>query len=158
MLLQGVRGTCAATLACMEREDGRTDAREQGVATVEMAFVLPILLMLTLGTATLAHAVITRFLMHSAAYDAARTCALARVTTPACVTSVISQKLALTTKWCTDGVKPKVFTPPAGPGLESVNVLEVQLTCDFVGGVGTKYLSQRGLTIATITARAAMPY
>jgi Flp pilus assembly protein TadG len=129
------------------------------VATVEMAFVLPILLVLTLGTATLAHAVITRFLMHSAAYDAARMCALARTATQACVMNVVHEKLAKTKteSWCNSGIQ-GVVSDPAALGLEAVNVLQVELRCDFVGGVGTKYLAQRGLTIATITARAAMPH
>lgn len=134
--------------------------RQRGVATVEFALILPLLLVLVLGTMTLAHAVITRFLMHSAAYDAARTCALARNYTQGCVMTVVNSKLKTTktADWCNGGITPNVDNPLAGGGLEGVNVLQVQLQCQFIGGVGTGYLKKHGLTIATITARAAMPH
>jgi len=131
---------------------------ERGVATVEMAFVLPILLALVLGTTTLGHAVITRFLMHSAAYDAARTCALGRAFTSACVTNVVNEKLKDMTKWCSNGIRAASVTDQSVQGLEGVNVLAVRLQCDFVGGVGTTYLKQHGLSITVINAYAAMPH
>jgi hypothetical protein len=127
------------------------------VAAVEFAFVLPLLLALVLGTATLGHAVLVRFLMHSAAYDAARTCALARQTSAACASSVVKAKLSNTAmKWC-DNFQ-LTTADPIQPGLPTVNTFEVRLSCSFIGGVGTNYLKKHGLSITSINARAAMPH
>ena len=132
--------------------------REQGVATVEMAFVLPVLLVLVLGTFTLGEAVIMRFLMHSAAYDAARTCTLGGRPTTACATPVVEKKLEPVRKWCEGEVVKRVFDE-AAQGLEDVSILRVELECKFVGGVGVKYLAEKAkLKIEWIRARAAMPH
>ena len=129
---------------------------EEGVAAVEMAFVLPLLLVLILGTATLGHAVLVRFLLHSAAYDAARTCALARQTTAACASPLIKTKLGSTLNWCSTFQVAAVDQPV--PGLPTVSTFEVRLTCAFSGGVGAGFLKSHGLVITTINARAVMPH
>ena len=129
------------------------------MATVEFALILPLLLILALATTTLCHAFLTRFLMHSAAYDAARSCALARTGNDStCVTGILNAKLQKVTMACEGGIKPQVTPKSLGQPLEGVTSLEVELKCDFIGGIGRGYLQKHGLKIATITARAAMPY
>jgi Flp pilus assembly pilin Flp len=130
---------------------------ERGVAAVEFALILPLLLMLALGTTTLCHAFLMRFLMHSAAYDAARTCALAKTPNSLCVASIVNNKLQNVMKACKSGIQQPAPSSPLQP-LAGVNSLEVELKCEFVGGIGRKFLEKHGLKIATITARAAMPY
>jgi hypothetical protein len=151
------KSECSAAERCASRIAKRREG-ERGVATVEFALILPLLLILALGTTTLCHAFLTRFLMHSAAYDAARTCALARTNNDStCVAGILSNKLQKVTMACEGGIKPQV-TPKNLQGLEGVTSLEVELKCDFIGGIGRGYLQKHGLKIATITARAAMPY
>ena len=143
--------------SAVSRCASRARRSESGVATVEFALILPLLLILVLGTATLCHAFIMRFLMHSAAYDAARACALEKPFNTGCPAKIVSEKLKNVKMACDGPMGPYIDPPPAW-GLQGVNVLAVRLECNFIGGVGAGYLKKQGWKIATITARAAMPY
>jgi Flp pilus assembly protein TadG len=148
-LLRSARGA-ASPLPSARRSEG-------GVAALEFALILPALLIVVLGTITLAHAFIVRFMLSSAAYDAARTCALARTTTQACATSVVQKKLGNTlTKWCGNWSAPT--SDQVDAAFPSVSHFEVRVNCDFIGGVGMGFLKSRGIVITTLRARAVMPH
>jgi len=142
----------------------RRSRREAGVAALEFALILPALLLVVLGTVTLAHAFIVRFMLSSAAYDAARTCTLARKATQGCARDMVVKKLGNTLKWCSnnnvdvyahDDDEP-AFKGPDGQCL--VKAFEVRVSCDFTGGVGTGFLKSKGIVIAALQARAVMPH
>lgn len=131
--------------------------REQGAAALEFALVLPILLMLLLGTIAIGHGLVLRFLLSSAAYDAARVCTLGRKPTPACARSVVDKKLGGLTKWCKTLQVTAQSTPAAG--FAAVNALGVELDCNCSGVISTAaYLGQHGMLFGNVKVRAVMPY
>jgi len=133
--------------------------RERGVAALEMALVTPILLLLITGITTIGHAMVVRFMLSSAAYDGARTCALARIPTAKCVNTVVKRKLGGTKKWCNGGSGPKVRAHARkDPAYPAVSYLDVTVSCSYVGVVAAGFLQKNGLTLTKIEARAAMPY
>lgn len=137
----------------------RKQRRERGAATLEMALVTPILLLLITGVTTIGHAMVVRFILSSSAYDAARTCALARVPTSKCASTVATKKMGSTKKWCNGGGGPSVKAyARKDPAYPAVSYLDVTLTCSYAGVVGAGFLQKNGLTITKIEARAAMPY
>lgn len=130
---------------------------EQGAAALEFALVMPVLLMILIGIAVLGHAMMVRFMLNGAAYDAARTCSLQRMPTSACVTGIVKKKLGKTLKWCSSWkAVPKTTKEP---GLVEVYSLEVSVDCIYGGIIASKsYHASHGLTLGTLRARASMPY
>lgn len=146
------------------RHHGSDARRESGVAALEFALILPALLLVILGTVTLAHAFIVRFMLSSAAYDAARICTLARQPTQGCASGMVTKKLGNTLKWCSNGSVAVNATDAAEPGFTGaggvplVSAFEVRVSCEFTGGVGTGFLKSKGIVIASLQARAVMPH
>lgn len=142
---------------CSEGPVSRRRQRQEGAAALEFALVLPILLMLLLGTIALGHGLVLRFLLSSAAYDAARVCTLARQPTATCAKTVVNNKLGGLTKWCKT-LHVTAQTSPAA-GFAAVNALGVELDCGCSGVISTAaYLGQHGLLYGNIKVRAVMPY
>ena len=113
--------------------------------------------MILIGIAFLGHAMMVRFMLNGAAYDAARTCSLQRTPTSACVTGVVKKKLGKTLGWCSSWKAVPKTTKEAG--LVAVYSLEVSIDCIYGGIIGSKsYNKSHGLAIGTIKARASMPY
>ena len=132
------------------------DHHEQGAVSLEMALLLPVLLLLVLGLATLGHAMTVRFMLSSAAYDAARTCTLQGKPTSLCARTIMKKKLGKSLNWCsTMQVSVKNASEP---GYTSVRSFEVSSTCAYKGAVGTKFLASNKITLVTLRARATMPY
>jgi Flp pilus assembly protein TadG len=130
---------------------------EEGAAALEFALVLPILLILLLGTIAIGHGLVLRFLLSSAAYDAARTCTLARQATSSCARKVVENKLGGLTQWCSSLQVTTSNTKAAG--YDTVNALQVDLNCSYSGIVSTAaYLDSNGPLIGNIKTRAVMPY
>lgn len=146
------------------RRAGKRSRAESGVAALEFALILPALLILILGTVTLAHAFIVRFMISSAAYDAARTCTLGRNATQNCAGGMVVKKLGNTLKWCANNNVSVTATDTPEPGFVAANgvalvsAFEVRVSCDFTGGVGTGFLKSKGIVIASLQARAVMPH
>jgi len=135
----------------------RRGRRDQGAAALEFALVLPILVMLLIGTIAIGHGLVVRFLLSSAAYDAARACALARQPTQTCARTVVNNKLGGLTKWC-KSLQVAAHSAPA-PGFTTVDTLEVELDCNASGVVSTTaYLGSHGMLFGNIRVKAAMPY
>jgi len=110
-----------------------------------------------LGTATLGHAFVVRFLLSSGAYDAARSCALANQPNTNCARAIVLRKLGTMAKWCNNN--PNVEATPAPEvGFTDVHSLEVKVNCSYRGTVGTGFLKSHGIVIANLRARAVMPY
>ncbi len=134
------------------------------MAALEFALILPALLLVILGTVTLAHAFIVRFMLSSAAYDAARTCTLAQKATQGCASQMVTKKLGNTLKWCSNSNVNVVASDTPEPGFVDpngqplVSAFEVRVSCDFTGGVGTGFLKSKGIIIASLQARAVMPH
>ena len=130
---------------------------EQGAAALEFALVMPVLLMILIGIAVLGHAMMVRFMLNGAAYDAARVCSLQRTPTSACVTGIVKKKLGKTLNWCSSWKAIPKTTKEAG--LVAVYSLEVNVDCIYGGIIGSKnYNQSHGLSIGTLKARASMPY
>jgi hypothetical protein len=113
--------------------------------------------MLLLGTIAIGHGLVLRFLLSSAAYDAARTCTLARQATSSCARTVVNSKLGGLTQWCSTL---QVSTSSAkAAGYQTVNALQVDLNCSYGGIVSTAaYLGSHGMLFGNIRVRAVMPY
>ena len=121
-----------------------------------MALLLPVLLLLVLGLATLGHAMTVRFMLSSAAYDAARTCTLAGKANGACANKLVKKKMGKSANWCsTLDVSTKQQDEP---GYTDVRSFEVSSVCSYKGVVGTKFLASNKITLVTLRARATMPY
>jgi len=145
----------------MTRRLLRAKRGQRGVAAVEFAIVLPVLLVLALGTASLAHASILRFLLSSAAYDAARICALQRDSTAGCAQAVVTNKLKDSLKWCngfTVGAATKSEANDPANGEALVRSLTVEIGCGFNGGVGLGFLAANQVVVKELRVRAVMPY
>lgn len=124
-----------------------------------MALVFPVLLLMILGIATVGHAMVIRFVLSSTAYDAARTCGLARQVNSKCVRTVVRRKMRDTQRWCNGGSGPRITAQALGdPNYPSVNTFEVGLNCQYGFGIGGGYLRSQGLVITNIEAKAVMPY
>ena len=141
------------------REERRIQNRrrgERGAVSLEMALLLPILLLLVLGLATLGHAMTVRFMLSSAAYDAARLCTLSGKQSQACAKAAMTKKLGKSINWCKPlNVTGKMYTEA---GYTDVKSFEVNATCAYKGAVGTKFLASYKITLVTLRARAVMPY
>ena len=141
----------------------RRGRHQRGSVSLEMALLLPILLVLVVGLATVGHALIVRFLLSSAAYDAARKCTLRGTPTLGCANKNTKAKLGpALLKWCKSF---QVQTPSqanracATPVCSwPVRTFEVRVGCDYAGIMSRQFLTQNKITIATLRARAAMPY
>jgi len=131
--------------------------RDGGAVALEMALVTPILLLLILGISTIGHAMVVRFMLSSAAYDAARSCTLERTPTVKCARELIHKKMGATKKWCISGPSVKAVVAKQ-PGFITVNAFEVKVECNYGGHIGKAYLAKSSLIIATLHARASMPY
>lgn len=119
--------------------------------------MLPILVMLLVGTIAIGHGLVVRFLLSSAAYDAARACTLARQPTSTCARTVVDNKLGGLAKWC-KSLQVVAHSAPA-PGFTTVNTLEVELECNSSGAVSNAaYLGSHGMLFGNIRVKAAMPY
>lgn len=136
--------------------------KEEGIAAVEMALVLPLFLLLVTGLCTLGHAMIIRYVMNTAAYAGARECGLRRTLTPSCIQQVVDQEMGAFASACARQVRATstVSSNPGATGLPftTVNTLQVDLTCDFTGGVGLGFLQRMGILNRAITVRASMPF
>lgn len=131
--------------------------REEGAAALEFALVLPVLLILLLGTISVGHGLVLRFLLSSAAYDAARTCALKKTPTTACANQAVANKLKGLQKWCSS-TNVKVQGTQA-QGFTAVNSVEVELDCQYTGIISTAaYLGTHGMLFGNVRAKAVMPY
>ena len=128
---------------------------ESGVAALEFALVTPLLLALLVGTLTLAQAFILRFQLSTAAYDAARTCALARTPNGACAEPIVQRKLGASQRWCS--ALNVQATDGAEAGFPAVNAFEVIVSCNFAGWAAQVLLGPNGIVVAQLQGRAAMP-
>ncbi len=130
---------------------------ERGATALEFALVTPVLLMILIGIAAMGHAMMVRFMLDGAAYDAARICALARKPTSACTTGIVKKKLGNTLKWCTSWKTIPKWQKE--PGFTEVTSLEVRVECVYGGIIGNKsYNQSHGIKLATLRARATMPF
>jgi hypothetical protein len=119
--------------------------------------VLPVLLILLVGTIVIGHGLVLRFLLDSAAYDAARTCALARQGTSVCARNVVNKKLGGLQKWCSTIQVVGTATPT--PGFAAVSTMEVRVDCSYRGLISSNaYLGSNSLMFGNIRSRAVMPY
>jgi Flp pilus assembly protein TadG len=131
--------------------------REEGAAALEFALVLPVLLILLLGTISVGHGLVLRFLLSSAAYDAARVCALKKTPTTACATQAVADKLKGLQKWCSS-TDVKVQNKQA-QGFTEVSSVQVELDCHYNGIISTAaYLGSHGMLFGNVRAKAVMPY
>lgn len=134
-----------------------TQDAEQGAAALEFTLTLPVFLVMLLGTISIGHGMVVRYLLNSAAYDAARACALQRIPTSACANTVVKNKLGSAVKWCAGAPKVTATTAP-NPDLDAVRTLEVNIDCTYGGIIASSYLQTHGLWVKSIQAKAAMPY
>jgi Flp pilus assembly protein TadG len=135
----------------------RASDAEQGATALEFTLMLPVFLILLLGTISIGHGMVVRYLLNSAAYDAARACALQRLPTSACANTVVKKKLGTAVKWCAGSPKVTATNAP-NPDLDAVRTLEVNIDCSYGGIIASSYLQTHGLWIKSIRAKAAMPY
>jgi Flp pilus assembly protein TadG len=127
------------------------------VAALEFALLLPLLMILVVGVIVIGHGLVTRYILSSAAYDAARTCALARAPTAGCARAIVNSRIGSASKWCRS-LNVSVNNA-AAPGYPAVTALEVRADCAYTGVIGTSgFASKQGLSIAQVRARAVMPY
>ena len=119
---------------------------------------MPALLVILVGIAVLGHAMMVRFMIDGAAYDAARTCALKQTPTTTCAKAVVTLKMGkILNGWCTSWTAVPKNTPQ--PGLTGVSSLEVRVTCVYRGVMANStYKKAHGLNLGTLQARATMPY
>lgn len=131
--------------------------KDAGVAALEFALLLPLLMILVVGVIVIGHGLVTRYILSSAAYDAARTCALARAPTAGCARAIVNSRIGSASKWCRS-LNVSVNNA-AAPGYPAVTALEVRADCAYTGVIGTSgFASKQGLSIAQVRARAVMPY
>lgn len=137
---------------------GRRD--EAGIAALEFALVLPILLSLILGIISIGHGLVVRYVLSSAAYDAARACAMERRVNSACAAPIVMDRLTQAggALWC-NGM-PTVTVPAPQPEVNLITVQRavVEVDCAYRGIIGQGFLQQEGFALFNIRARAAMPY
>lgn len=126
---------------------------ERGVAALEFALTLPILLVLVVGLVTVGHSLTARYMLNSAAYDAARTCSLARQPTDTCASAVVNEKLRGGAGWCSTI---DVQTSDEATTLPSVKTFDVKVDCAYTGVFGDAVTMIDN--IGNVQARAAMPY
>ena len=126
---------------------------ERGVAAVEFALSLPILLVLVVGLVTVGHSLTARYMLNSAAYDAARTCSLARQPNDTCANTVVTEKLRSGAGWCTTLT---VQTAVEASSMPSVNTFDVRVDCAYSGVFGDAVTVID--KIGNVQARASMPY
>jgi Flp pilus assembly protein TadG len=140
------------------RLDRRARRGESGVAALEFALVLPILMLLILGVVSIGHGLVVRYVLSSASYDAARTCTMARTATATCARAIIQSRIngAGGAAWCTS-IDVQVTDAPE-PDYPAVNAVTVDANCNYRGIIATGYLQSQGLAIFDIHARAVMPY
>lgn len=137
----------------------RARRAQSGVAALEFALVLPLLLMLILGIISIGHGLVVRYVLSSAAYDAARTCTMARSPNPSqCTQAMVQRRLngAGGQNWCNSlNVQARV-----GPvaGFPAVSRMLVTVNCGYRGIIGQGYLASHGLAIFNVKAQAAMPF
>lgn len=136
--------------------------KEEGIAAIEMALVLPLFLLLITGLCTLGHAMIIRYMMNTAAYAGARECGLRRTLTSGCVQQVVDQRMGAFTSACGNQVRAtlSLSNNPGSTGLPftTVNTLQVTATCTFTGGVGLGFLQNMGILNRDINVSASMPF
>ena len=136
----------------------RAQRGESGVAALEFALVLPLLMMLILGVISIGHALAVRYVLSSASYDAARACTLNRTVTVGCAQTIIQRRIndAGGAAWCSS-IAVAVQDQPE-PGFPAVNAMSVEANCSYRGVIATGYLQGQGLGIFNIRARAVMPH
>jgi hypothetical protein len=128
--------------------------RETGVVSLEMALVMPLLLLMVVGAITLGHAQYVRYNLSSGADRAARACALDQALPEQCE-ALARQMLTGTSGWC-DPLEVTAQYEPL-PGLQRAIGLRVQVECSYVGGVGQTFLKNNNISIADFTISALMP-
>ncbi len=121
-----------------------------------MALLLPVLLLLVMGVATIGHAMTVRFMLSSAAYDAARTCTLQGTPTSICARTMMKRKLGKSMNWC--NTLQVNIKKTKEPGYTAVMSFEVSSACAYKGPMASKFLAQNKLHVITLRARASMPY
>lgn len=128
---------------------------EEGLATLELALVLPWLLVLMFGAFTFGHMYYLRGRLAATVYSEARRCAIAgeedgqcRATAMARIDAVARGSCSLTTSSRNVQL----------PGLRSVSALELWTKCEYQGGIGADYLRKINVTISNFTVSAVVPY
>lgn len=136
---------------------GRGD--DSGIAALEFALVLPILLALILGIISIGHGMVVRYVLSSAAYDAARACSMERTVTKPCATAIVLNRLteAGGAMWC-NGPPNVDIKEETMVGLTTVRAAIVEVDCAYRGVIGQGFLQQEGFALFNIKARASMPY
>jgi Flp pilus assembly protein TadG len=130
---------------------------EEGASALEFALVLPALLILLIGTVVIGHGLVLRFMLDSAAYDAARTCTLQRKATSGCARAVVNKKLGGFQKLCNSLQVSGAVTQ--AQGFTAVSSMEVKIDCAYRGLISSAaYLGSNSLLFGTIRVRAVMPY
>ncbi len=130
--------------------------RDDGAAALEFALTLPLLIMLIIGLFSIGHGLVVRYMLSSAAYDAARTCTLSRNPTAGCAQAIITQRFGSAQTWC-NGIVVNVTNGPQ-PGFTAVNTMDVRATCNYRGVFAPAVMQEHGITLTSINARSAMPY
>ena len=138
---------------------------ESGMAAVELALVMPLLLLLIFGMYTIGMALYTKHQMASFVQAAARRCALADASGPSDCNSKIQKLLESqpsVRNWlisqCSDepfptSTKEEIDRTEGG---DRVWAWGVQLSCQFVGGFQGELLGD--LSITRLSASALVPY
>ncbi|MGK0359045.1 MAG: hypothetical protein ACI9U2_001341 [Bradymonadia bacterium] len=130
--------------------------RQRGSAAIETALSLIVLTFLLSVLLNFGHAMIVRHTITSAASRAARICALANpATTDACISAQLRTAFdgrdAPTS--CADFV-----IDTQEQDLDGVQVLGVNLVCDYVGGPWARFLARNGADHQLLlTANSVMP-
>ena len=136
----------------------RLDARrrQRGSATVETALSLIVLMFLLSVLLNFGHAMIVRHTVTSAATRATRICAL---TNPAVTDACISTQLRTAFGGRDAPTSCADFTiNTQNQDLDGVQVLGVNLVCDYVGGPWARFLARYGADHQLLlTANSVMP-
>lgn len=121
-----------------------------------MALLLPILLVLVLGVASLGHAMAVRFMLSGATYDAARICTMQGKADNSCASSMVKHRMGTSAKWCgplhTTGV-----LSGAQATYNEVKLYDVNANCTYTMPL-VKSLAQYKIKMTTLKARATFPY
>jgi len=133
------------------REKGRG---QRGGATLEMALVIPIFLLLATGLTMIGHALMVRWSMSSAVMVAARTGALTGRRDQSSAQTLVLQRMGAEARACA----PLRVAVGQLLLLDTQRTFQVTLDCSFRGGAGGSVLDAFGISPPRMVVSATMPF
>ncbi|MBK8481647.1 MAG: pilus assembly protein [Proteobacteria bacterium] len=151
----------AEALRCRRRR-GRGD---EGIVSVELAILAPLLLLLIYGALTIGGAVYARHALFEAAGTTARLCALqpdvdCRALATQCSLGQLGSVCAELATSCRPVIVEQADRLQLRQldGSATIAAASVQLGCTFVGSIGGEFLAEHEIRITHFSASALVPY